>query len=128
MACLAHACAGYEVVQEVGIDAIRGWSVHLNESLRQNLLGRGFTIYGPAKPEQRGGTLTVELTEDENGPAFVKALASRSILIDHRPDAGLRVSPHFYTREEELEEFAEILTELRETGGWRDHLEGSGAY
>jgi len=128
VACLAHASAGYEVVQEVGLDAIRSWSIFLNESLRQDLLERGFTIFGPTDPERRGGTLTVELTPEESGPAFVSALASRGILIDHRPDAGLRVSPHFYTRQEELQEFAEILAKLRTSGSWRDHLEDSGAY
>lgn len=128
VACLAHASAGYEVVQEVGLEAIRAWSIFLNESLRGDLLERGFTIFGPTDPERRGGTLTVELTGEESGPAFVKALASRGILIDHRPDAGLRVSPHFYTRQAELEEFAGILAELRETGSWRDHLGDSGAY
>lgn len=128
VASLLQASAGYEVVLEVGVEAIRAWSVHLNEGLRADLEERGFRVFGPKAPEQRGGTLTVELADDEHGPAFVAALAERGILVDHRPEAGLRVSPHFYTRREELQRFAEVLSELRERRSWQDHLEGAGAY
>lgn len=128
VACLLHASAGYEVVSEVGVDAIRAWSIHLNETLRADLAERGFTTFGPTDPELRGGTLTVELAEEEHGRAFVKALAERGILLDYRPEAGLRVSPHFYTREEELAEFAEVLAELRETKAWREYVQVAGAY
>ena len=128
VASLLQASAGYEVVLEVGIDNIRAWSLHLNARLRANLEDRGFPIFGPADPGQRGGTLTVQLHEDEVGPAFVAALAARNILVDHRPEAGLRVSPHFYTLEDELDEFAATLSELRESGAWREHLSGAGAY
>ena len=127
VASLLQASAGYEVVAEVGVDTIRAWSIHLNERLRADLAERGFTTFGPRTPEERGGTLTVELREDEHGPGFVAALAARGILVDHRPEAGLRVSPHFYTREEELDAFAEALAELRATGAWRDHA-SAGAY
>ena len=62
------------------------------------------------------------------GLAMSKALAERSIMVDHRPDAGIRVSPHFYTREDELVRFAEVMTELRETKAWKNHLQSVGAY
>ena len=127
VASLLQASAGYEVIAEVGVDAIRAWSIHLNERLREDLAERGFSTFGPRTPEERGGTLTVELHEDEHGPAYVAALAARGVLVDHRPEAGLRVSPHFYTLEEELDAFAAALSELRETGGWRDHA-SAGAY
>jgi kynureninase len=125
---LLAATAGYEVVLEVGVEAIRAHSVALTERLRARLLERGFTIPSPADPAQRGGTLTVGLKEDEHGPAFVQALAERAILVDHRPGAGLRVSPHFYTRADELDEFADALVELRERRVWKQHVGSRGAY
>jgi len=125
---LLAATAGYEVVAEVGVGTIREHSVRLTEGLRHDLLERGFTVPSPPDPARRGGTLTVGLREDEDGPAFVASLAARKILVDHRPGAGLRVSPHFYTRQEELVEFAELLTELRESKSWSEHRSGVGAY
>jgi kynureninase len=128
VASFLQATAGYETILEVGVDNIRAWSIHLLETLRSDLLARGFALHGPSRPELRGGTLTVALRDDENGPAFVKALETRGILVDHRPDAGLRVSPHFYTLEEELREFAEVMAELRTRGTWKQHLAGKAAY
>ncbi len=125
---LLAATAGYEVVEEVGVETIRAWSVHVTEYLREEMLARGFRVPSPASVDDRGGMLIVGLADDEDGPAFVAALADRSILVDHRPGAGVRVSPHFYTRREELTEFAEAMTELRETRRWRDFASGRGAY
>jgi kynureninase len=128
VASLMHATAGYEVIHEVGVDAIRRWSVALTEELRADMLDRGFAVTSPADPDKRGGTLTIGLDEDENGPAFVAALAERNILVDHRPEAGIRVSPHFYTRREELREFAEVMSKLRAEGAWKEHVAAQGAY
>jgi kynureninase len=128
VASFEQATAGYETILEVGVDNIRAWSVHLLEALREDLLARGFRLHGPSTASERGGTLTVALADSENGPAFVKALESRGILVDHRPDAGLRVSPHFYTRETELREFAAVMSELRAKGSWKQHLSGRAAY
>lgn len=125
---LMAASAGYEIVLEVGVEAIRRHSVRLTEGLRADLLERGFTLPGPADPARRGGSLTVRLREDEHGPAFVAALERRGILVDHRPDAGLRVSPHFYTRADELREFAEVLGELRESRSWTEFVGGTKSY
>jgi kynureninase len=122
------ATAGYEVVLDVGPKNIREHSVRSTERLRANLLERGFRLHSPESSAQRGGTLTVGLDETENGPAFVKALEARGILVDHRPGAGLRVSPHFYTREQELDEFAAVLGELRAKGAWRAHVAQSASY
>ena len=122
------ATAGFEVIEEVGSRAIRDYSVERTETLRKDMLERGFSVPSPADPERRGGTLTIGLREEENGPAFVAALAERSILVDYRPDAGVRVSPHFYTRAEELEAFAASMSELRESKRWRDFVGQQGAY
>ncbi len=125
---LLAATAGYEIVREVGVATIRAWSVARTEALRADLLARGFRVPSPVDPARRGGTLTVGLAEDESGPAFVAALAERGILVDHRPGAGIRVSPHFYTRADELARFAAELSDLRATRAWRSHAKSVGAY
>ena len=84
-----------------------------------------FSVPSPADPARRGGTLTVGLRDDEHGPAWVAALEKRAILVDHRPGAGLRVSPHFYTRQDELRRFAETLSELRQSRAWTEHVSGA---
>lgn len=122
------ATAGYELALEAGVHNIRAHSMRLTERLRQKLLEQGFRIQSPAEVAQRGGTLTVGLEEGENGPAFVKALEAQGILVDHRPGAGIRVSPHYYTLEEELDEFAESLLELRERRKWRDYVAQTASY
>jgi kynureninase len=122
------ATAGYEAILECGVENVRRWSQRLTARLRENLLAQGFRIHGPADPERRGGTITVGLAEGENGPAFVQALEARGILVDHRPGAGLRVSPHFYTLEDEMDEFVEALAEIREKRAWKEHVAAQTAY
>lgn len=128
VAAFLAATAGYEIVIEAGVEAIRAHSIRMTELLRKQLIGAGFPIHSPVDPARRGSTLTVGLRADENGPAFVKALEERGILVDHRPGAGIRVSPHFYTLEDELDEFAETLVELREKRRWQSHVASTSRY
>lgn len=125
---LLAATAGYETILEVGVERIHQHSVLLTEWLRQELLARGFAVTSPTDPARRGGSLTVKLGDGESGPAFVAALEQRGVLVDHRPDAGLRVSPHFYTKLEELRRFADLLVELRTGGAWRSHVDAKKSY
>lgn len=122
------ATAGYELALECGVQNIRNWSTKLTEKLRRDLSEAGFRINSPERVQQRGGTLTVGLEPDENGPAFVKALEARGILVDHRPGAGIRVSPHYYTLEDEMDEFVEALSELRARRQWRDYVTAKTSY
>jgi len=125
---LLAATAGYETILEVGVERIHQHSVLLTEWLRQELLSNGFDVTSPTDPARRGGSLTVRLAADENGPAFVAALEQRGVLVDHRPDAGLRVSPHFYTKLDELKRFAKELCELRQTKAWSAFANSNKAY
>jgi kynureninase len=122
------ATAGYELAIECGPKTIREWSVRLTERLRRQLIDAGFVMHSPERVEHRGGTLTVGLAPEENGPAFVKALEKQGILVDHRPGAGIRVSPHYYTLEDELDEFVEALIDLREKRYWRDFVASTSVY
>ena len=122
------ATAGYEIVLEVGVDAIRKHSIALTEGLRKKLLAAGFQVNSPVDPARRGSTLTVGLRPDEDGPAFVRAFEEMGILVDHRPGAGIRVSPHFYTLEDELDEFVESIVELRSKRRWQAFATAGASY
>ncbi|MHC5543620.1 hypothetical protein ACYOEI_35800, partial [Singulisphaera rosea] len=47
------------------------------------------------------------------------ALKAREILCDYRPGAGIRLSPHFYTRDDELDAAIEAIAEILADGAWR---------
>ena len=128
VAAFLAATAGYEIVLDVGVDAIRAHSIAMTEGLRRRLLGAGFQVNSPVDPQRRGSTLTIGLAPKEDGPAFVKALESQGILVDHRPGAGLRVSPHFYTLEDELEEFVDALVDLRTKRRWQSFAAATSNY
>jgi kynureninase len=38
-----------------------------------------------------------------NGYAITQSLLERQIIVDYRPNAGIRVAPHFYTTEAEVD-------------------------
>jgi kynureninase len=128
VAALYAATAGYEILNEVGVGAVRAYSQQMTEHLRGQLLARGFALHSPSDPARRGGSLTIGLRPDENGKAIVAALAERGILVDYRPGAGIRVSPHFYNRISELDQFAEALADLRATKSWQAHAAKAKSY
>jgi kynureninase len=39
--------------------------------------------------------------------------------VDYRPGAGIRMSPHFYTTDEELDRAFSAIDEIRTSGDWR---------
>ena len=47
-----------------------------------------------------------------NGKEVTRELGVREVLVDYRPGAGIRISPHFYTTDEELQH---TIHEIRET-------------
>ena len=49
--------------------------------------------------------------------AIARALGRRRVMVDYRPGAGIRVAPHFYTTDGELEHLVQTIEELLEGGG-----------
>ena len=45
------------------------------------------------------------------------------ILVDYRVGAGIRIAPHFFTREEELEAAIHEIDEALESGSWQKFSE-----
>jgi kynureninase len=116
---LYAATAGYDVIEEIGVDRIREQSVHQTELLIDLLDRAGFDVGSPRDPTRRGGTVTVRTPEFE---AVHKELGERRILCDFRPDAGLRLGPHFYNTDDELRYAVGQIAEIVETGAYERHF------
>lgn len=115
---LYAASAGYDVIEEVGVDRIRERSLRLTSLLIELLEGAGFEISSPREPARRGGTVLVRTPDD---PAVHRELGERGIICDFRPDAGIRLGPHFYNTEEELRETVAQLVDIVESGAFARH-------
>jgi kynureninase len=106
---LYAATAGYDVIEEVGIERIRERSVQQTTLLIELLEEAGFPVGSPSDPARRGGTVVVRPPDFERVDA---ELAARGILCDHRPDVGLRLGPHFFNTDDELRHTVEQIAEL----------------
>ena len=111
--------AGYDLIEEVGVERIRANSLRQTQLLIDLADEAGFEVRSRREPERRGGTVTVHVPDF---PAVHRELAEREILCDFRPDAGLRLGPHFYTSDDELRFVVEQIGEILETGAHRRHL------
>ncbi|PYS66604.1 MAG: kynureninase [Acidobacteria bacterium] len=111
---LYAAKSGYRIINEIGVAAIREKSVRQTEALIALAEEAGFRVTSPKDPARRGGTITVW---DDNAAAITKELIRREFIVDYRPGAGVRISPHFYTKDEEL---ALVIAEMKKI---RDHQE-----
>ena len=97
---LYAATAGYDIVEEIGVERIRANSMRQTALFVQLLDEAGLDLVSPREPERRGGSVVVDTPEFA---AVHAELESRGILCDFRPDAGLRFGPHFFTTDEEIE-------------------------
>jgi kynureninase len=90
---------GLKIIREAGIDRIREKSKRQTAKLIEMADRHGWRVNTPRDPEQRGGTVSLDVP---NSPEVCAALLKREVLVDHRPQAGVRFSPHFYNKDEEL--------------------------
>jgi kynureninase len=116
---LYAATAGYDLIEEIGVDRIRENSLRQTELLIDLIDEAGFDVGSPRDPVRRGGTVTVRTPEFE---AVHKELAERQILCDFRPDAGIRLGPHYFNTDEELRYAVGQIVEIVETGAFERHL------
>ena len=91
---------GLEIINKVGVEKIREKSKHQTDRLIELADEYGFEVTAPRNPEQRAGAVAVNV---ENGYRISLELKRREFIVDYRPKAGVRISPHFYSKDEELD-------------------------
>jgi kynureninase len=111
--------AGYDLIEEVGIERIRANSLRQTQLLIDLADDAGFDVRSPRDTVRRGGTVTVHVPDF---PAVHRELTERQILCDFRPDAGIRLGPHYYTSDHELRHVVEQIEEIVATGAHERHL------
>jgi kynureninase len=120
---LYSAQAGYDIINEIGVDRIRAKSTRQTTRLIDLALEQGWRVPTPRNPEDRGGCIIIDVP---NAAAVTKELIRREILVDYRPNAGIRVAPHFYTKDEELEITINNIKQILESKAYEAHLGGQG--
>lgn len=119
---LYSARSGYRIINEIGVDRIRANSIRQTTRLIDLADAAGLAVPTPRDPAQRGGTVLIDVAD---GAAVVAELARRDVLVDYRPGAGIRVSPHFYTRDDELERVVGEIADIVATGTFDRSVAGA---
>ena len=107
---------GPRIVLEAGVEAIRGKSLKQTGRLISLGRDRGFRCAASDDPARRGGTVAVDF---EHALEVSRELNARDVVVDYRPGAGIRMSPHFYTDDRELDRAFEAIDEIRASGAWK---------
>jgi len=112
------AMSGYEIVNKVGVEKIREKSIGQTTRLIEIAENAGFKVNCPKNPRERGGTVVIDVP---HGQQVTTELLRRDFLVDFRPGAGIRVAPHFYSKDEELELTVREIKTILDTKAYEQH-------
>jgi len=121
---LYAAIEGPRIVRRAGIEAIRAKSMRQTARLMALADERGYAVNAPRDAARRGGTVAFDVPHAYEVSQY---LLSRDVLVDFRPHAGIRVAPHFYTGDDELEAAVTMMDEALSSDRWRAFQAPSGA-
>lgn len=117
---LYAAAEGPRLVREAGIEAVRAKSTRQTGRLIELADARGYRVRAPRDAARRGGTVALDVP---HGREVAQWLLARDIVVDYRPGAGIRLAPHFYTADAELDTAVAAIDEALATGAWREYAD-----
>jgi len=106
---LEAARPGLKIISEVGVEKIREKSKHQTARLIALADQHGWRVNTPRDAEKRGGTVSIDMPDSQQ---VCRDLLAREILVDWRPKAGVRFSPHFYNTDEEIDAAIAAVEEI----------------
>ena len=101
---------GHDTIKEIGIHKVREHNVRLTQKIAEKALERGLTVNTPLDPERRTGWIGIDFDGCESA---YRRLIEKRVFVDFRPDCGIRVGPHFYTNDDDIENFFTVLDRIR---------------
>jgi kynureninase len=112
--------AGLETVSQIGVRPIREWSRRLTSLLLEHAHSHGWPVHAPQEPDSRAGTVAVKVPHAREVAAELNA---RNVLVDYRPEAGIRMSPHFYNTDDEILYAVNEIEQIIRDGSWARHAD-----
>jgi kynureninase len=106
----AAAKPGHDLIRNVGVARIREHNVRLTTKIAELALERRLRVNTPLEPAARTGWIGIDF---DGADRACRELVGRRVFLDYRPGCGLRVSPHFYTADDEIDAFFEALDRIR---------------
>jgi kynureninase len=106
----AVAAPGHRLIREIGVPQIRKHNIGLTQRIIGLSQERGLRINTPLDPQRRTGWIGIDFDDAETA---CRRLIAERVFVDYRPGCGIRVSPHFYTTDAEIDAFFETLDRLR---------------
>jgi len=110
--------AGIDILRGIGIDAVRAHNVALTERFLARCDREGWPVYTPRAPEERGGSVSVH---PPHAYEISRVLLEEGFIIDFRIGTGIRIGPHFYNGEDEVDRVGEAIARSLASGSWRPH-------
>ena len=106
---LEAAWPGVKIIAEAGVSRIREKSKRQTARLIELADGHGWRVNSPRDSEKRGGTVSIDMPDSQE---VCRELLKREILVDWRPRAGVRFSPHFYNTDAEVDTAIAAVEEI----------------
>jgi kynureninase len=115
---LFAATTGPRILREAGMDAVRAKSLRQTARLIALADARGFPVAVAREPQRRGGTVAFDVPHARE---VAQALLARDVIVDFRPGAGIRIAPHFYTSDDELDAAVQAIDEILAKDEWKKY-------
>lgn len=101
--------AAYENLHEIGVPRIRAHNLALCQRIIDRAQAAGLVVHSPLDHERRTGFVAVDFAGSEEAS---KRLIDERYKLDWRPNCGLRLGPHFYNTEAEVESMMDRIVAL----------------
>lgn len=104
------AVAGIKLIQSVGVDNIERHINQLTGAIKEGVMKRGFNLVSPVDPAKHGALITLRSHKVD---LLVKWLERDGIITSSR-DNNLRISPHVYNDQHDVDCLIDALTKYRD--------------
>jgi kynureninase len=100
---------GQRIIRKLGVASIRRLSMERTRRITEWARDRGIRLHSPEEDAERGGMVCLDF---DGAKQATQRLVASGIIVDYRPDCGLRVSPHFYNSESDVDAFLKAVAPL----------------
>jgi selenocysteine lyase/cysteine desulfurase len=102
--------AGLAILHEIGLEAIESRIGELTAAIKEMATKAGYSLASPLDPARHAAMISLRSSDDNR---LVASLAEDNIVVSCRDD-NLRISPHFYNNEADIEHLFRALHRWRE--------------